>query len=94
MIFWQAALSDADSHAASGELTLMSWPSTSSFSLFQLAASGHDGSEGRTRRVAVLADVLDAACRVTGTIGERVRAAAARRNKLLLFIGVIGRRAH
>src|SRR6516164_11742670 len=88
MIFWQAALSGATPHAASGDFTLMSWPPTSSFSLSQLAASGHDGSEGRTRRVAVLGDVLDAACSDTGTIGESVRAAAAHRNKLRLFIGI------
>ena len=66
--------------------TLISRPPTSRFSLSQLAASGHDGSDGRTRLAAGLA-ATGSARESLGKTGT-MTAAAPRVSKLLLFMSI------
>src|SRR6202023_3812249 len=74
--------SGASRQALSGDCTLMSRSPTSSFSFAQLAALGHEGSPGRTRRAGSFSGM--AARRVLGNTGRKARAAA-RLSRLLLF---------
>src|ERR1700740_2454119 len=81
-----AALPGASLHGASGEDTGMSCPPTCRFSFSQLAAVGHDGSDGRTRRMGALAKAARIDVGRYRQIEEKSGIAARRLMKLLLFI--------